>query len=689
MAESFTRAFAGGELTPEFWGRIDDAKFQTGLALCRNFEVLPHGPVRNRAGTQFVRAVKDSTRRTRLLPFVYSTTQTMVLEVGHQYIRFHTQGATLLSGGVPYEVATPYAEADLFDLHYVQSADVLTIVHPGYAPRELRRLGPTSWALTTITFSSSLAAPTSVSATPTVGSVSPGPATTQSYVVTAVGADGLDESVASAAATCSNNLYDSDARNTISWTASAGAARYNVYRLSNGLYGYIGQTTSTTLVDQGGGDVVAPDLGKTPPIFDAVFSTTGDYPGAVSYYEQRRVFAGTTNAPQTLWATKSGTESNMSYSLPTLDNDRIKFRVAAREANTIRHIVPLQQLVLLTSAAEWRVTSVNSDAVTPASVSVKPQSYVGANGVQPVLVNNNLLYAAARGGHVREMAYSWQANGYVTGDASLRAPHLFDGFDIVDMAYVKAPYPIVWAVSSSGKLLGLTYVPEQQVGAWHQHDTRNGAFESVAAVAEGNEDVLYAVVRRTLGGATVRTVERMHSRAFSAQADAYFVDCGLTYTGAPATVISGLDHLEGETVSILGDGAVVAPQVVSGGSITLPEPCSTVHVGLAITADLVTLPIALQNVEGFAQDRPLNVNRVHLRVYQSSGIFAGPSFDKLVEAKQRTTEPYGVAPYLKTSRVKIDLTPTWGEAGQVCIRQSDPLPLTVLSMTINVAMGGG
>ena len=161
------RSFGGGEVTPEFFGRIDDAKYQSGLALCRNFITLPHGPAANRPGTAYVREVKTSAKATRVIPFSFSTTQTMVLEFGDQYIRFHTNGSTLLSGGSPYEVTTPYLEADLFDLHYVQSADVLTIVHPNYAPRELRRVSSTNWTLTTISFVSALTAPTGASAAAT------------------------------------------------------------------------------------------------------------------------------------------------------------------------------------------------------------------------------------------------------------------------------------------------------------------------------------------------------------------------------------------------------------------------------------------------------------------------------------------------------------------------------------------
>ncbi len=674
------RSFSGGELSPEMFGRIDDSKYQSGLARCRNFITKPHGPAENRPGFAFVRAVKDSTKKVRLIPFTYSTTQTMVIEVGAGYFRFHTQGGTLLSGGSPYEIANPYAEADLFDLHYVQSADVLTLTHPNYAPRELRRLGATNWQLTTIAFTPPISPPAAPSLSATGHTAVK---YTYFYVVTAINAEGVSESAASASSSVGGNLFETGAIVTISWGAVAGASRYNVYKLQGGLYGYIGQTAGLSIVD----DDITPDLSKTPPIYETVFNAAGDYPGAVSYFEQRRCFAGTINKPQNIWMTKSGTESSMSYSLPIRDDDRIAFRVAAREANTIRHIVPLTQLLLLTSSAEWRVTSVNSDAITPSTISVRPQSYVGSSNVQPVIINNTLIYAAARGGHVRELAYNWQANGFITGDLSLRAPHLFDSFDIVDMTYAKAPQPVVWFVSTSGKLVGLTYVPEQQVGAWHWHDT-DGVFESCTVVAEGGEDALYCIIRRTINGNTVRYVERMASRQFINQADAFFVDCGATYSGAPATTISGLGHLEGKTVNILADGAVHPKRVVTAGQVVLDQPASKVHIGLPIEADLQTLPLAVQLQDGsFGQGRVKNVNKVWLRVYRSSGIFVGPTSDDLTEAKQRTTENYGTPPALKSEEIPIVLNPSWADSGQIFVRQSDPLPLTVVSMTAEVALG--
>ena len=822
---TFKQAFSGGEISPEMFGRIADQKFQQGAALVRNFIIKPQGPAQNRSGFAYVNEVKDSSKKTRLLSFTFSTVQTMIIEFGENYFRFHTQGQTLLysngtawsnataytvgdialQGGVNYyctvahtnqappnasywyalptnyiyEVPHSYLEAELFDVHYVQSADVMTIVHPNHPPAELRRLGATKWELKTINFGSPLPPPTGV----TVATYIPSSTSTNSdtyedhnYVITAIGSNLVEESNQSAiglkadGSTPTNNIFVTGAKNTITWNAVTGATRYRVYKEQGGIFGFIGETDTTTLVDNN----ILTDFSITPPIHENDFVGTGNYPGAVSYFEQRRVFAGTNNAPQDIWMTKSGTESNMSFGLPIRDDDRIEFRVAAREANTIRHIVPLTNLLMLTGSAEWRVTSVNSDAITPSSISVKPQSYVGANNAQPVIVNNSLVYGAARGGHVRELGYNWQANGFITGDLSLRAPHLFDNLTILDMALAKAPIPVVWMVSSNGKLLGLTYVPEQQLGAWHQHDT-DGTFESVACVSEADDDVTYCVIKRTINGATKRYIERMGTRLFKTQRDNFFVDAGATYDGTntdtnktvtisggttyvkgqsvtittnynlfnapPSTddkddaivlvdgdtfyrltilsttsqtvatakldkdlpvslrntpittfevarnVISGINFLEGKKISILADGAVHPQKTVTSGSITLDRAASVVHLGLPYESDLETLPIALQ-IEAFGQGRVKNLNHVWLRVLESSGIFAGPSVDKLIEAKQRTTEPYGTPPNLKTEDIKIMVTPTWQDNGQIFVRQTDPLPLTIVGLTLEVAVGG-
>lgn len=679
---TYSRSFNGGEVSPEFYGRLDDAKFQAGLGLCRNFVILPHGPAQNRAGFEFVRAVKSESKRTRLLRFTYSSEQTLVLEFGEGYFRFHTLGGTVLSGASPYELPHPYTEAQLFDVRYVQSADVVTLVHPAHPPRELRRLGATNWQLADIVFATLAPAPSGVTAVATVPS---GTVNLRVYRYLVTGLKDGQESALPPFATCGNNLNTADAYNTISWTAAASPVDgYNVYRQESGVWAFIGQVdaASLTLQDEG----ILADVSRTPATQRNPFNAPGNYPSAVTYFEQRRAFAATLNAPQTLWMTRSGTESNMDVSFPVRDDDAVTFRIAAREANAIRHLVPLQDLMVLTQSAEWRV----AEDITPSSIKVRPQSFIGSSPVEPLVVNSTLVFPSGRGGHVRELGYQNEVGGYTTSDMSLRATHLFDDYVLVDSAQSKAPVPVCWFVSSDGRLLGVTYIPEQSIAAWHWHDTQSGAFESIAVVAEGEEDVLYAVVRRTINGEQRRYVERMASRKVQTPTaeDGFFVDAGVRYEGAPITSLSeGLAHLEGETVSILVDGAVQPEQRVASGTVSWPVAGTKVVIGLPVVADLKTLPFAIE-IQGYGQGRRKNITEVWLRLFESRSVLAGPGPSKLYEMKPRINEDMGLPPDLITGEASLRVSPEWQNDGALFIRHDQPLPLTVLSMTMELDIAG-
>lgn len=818
------QSFNGGEVTPEFFGRLDDAKRQSGVATMRNFIATPQGPATQRPGTVFVaEAWPVNLGVSRLIPFVYSATQSLVIELSSSGMRFYTEGGVLKfvhadtsvwsnlttysngqlvhvsdgAGGYYYyrsavsnnlnhapvagassiywhilpetkelQIISDYWSQMIASVNYAQSNDVLTLVHPLRPPRELRRKSSVVWEFVDISFLPEIAAPTGLTHKAAISVGSGSGSEFHYYKVAAVGESAANESlpssVSSSAASITaiaqawggaittsaahgaavgqrvyiggvsgmtqingltayvysvpsanqitlkdevgavidtsaysaytsggtltiygvrNDLLTTGNKNGISWTAVAGAVRYNVYKESNGIYGYIGQTDRTVFVD----DNIAPDLGKTPQESYTPFSGYGNYPAAVAYWEQRRVFAGTENQSQNVWMTRTGTESNLSYSIPSRDDDGIGFRIASRENNAIRHIVPIGDLMLMTNAAEWRVST--DGAVTPTSISVRPQSYVGCGYAQPLVVNNVMVYAEGRGGHVRELAYSRESQGYLSGDLSIRSPHLFDNKVIVDAAYARAPFPICWFVNDEGALLGLTYIPEQQVYAWHRHDTALGAFESVCCVPEGGEDAVYVLVKRTIDGGDVRYIERMAGRFYGTLEDAFFVDCGLTYSGAATNTVSGLDHLEGCTVSVLANGAVQPQQVVTGGSITIPVSATKIHVGLPVTADIKTLPPTIQ-VEAYGQARQKNINKVWLRLYRSSGIFVGPNENSLTELKQRTNEPYGMPPVLVSEEVGIPVMPSWGADAQILVRHEDPIPLTLVSISMEVVFGG-
>lgn len=755
------RSFSAGEIAPEIYSRLDLDPVQTGLALCKNYEVLPHGPIKNRAGFDYVLEAKFSARQTRVIPFIRSQTQTFVLEFGHLYVRFHTNDGTVVEnslaisavtqanpgvftsaghgysngqtvflqslGGMTalngrflnvanattntftlqdfagnnistaalpaytgggtvarvYEVVTPYDETviNLLTIHYVQSVDVLTITHQNYPQQELRRVTDTNWTLTAISFDPDVAAPTAVVfTTPGTGPVN------YQYAVTAVSATTLKESFSSTPSSVQpTNLSVVGNVNTISWGAVAGTTRYNVYRNRSGLYCYIGQSVGASFID----DNITPDSTTTPPTTANPFTGANTYPGTVSYFQQRRVFAGSINLPQNVWMTRSATESILTSSLPLRDDDAIVFKISAREANTIKHIVPLKDLILLSGSAAWQVTAQNSDVITPKTISINPQSYFGASDAQPVVVGQAAIYGEASGAHLLELTYRYEVAGYKTTDISLLAPHLFDGLSIVDLAYAPTP-KIIWGVRSDGVLLGCTYVPDNKVLGWHQHATLNGFFESIAVVPEGPDSALYAVVRRTINGRTVRYIERKRSRMFATLADSFFVDSGATFNGGSvSTITSGLWHLEGQTVAVLVDGAVQPQVVVTNGAITLQNPGTKIQVGLPITADAQLLPFAQQSASdgGFGQGVQKNVNAVNIRVNATSALYVGPNFTHLKQFKQRTTEPYGSPPSLVTGVINIVIDNAWGPDGQVCFRQVDPLPVTLQSAQLEMTLG--
>lgn len=508
-----------------------------------------------------------------------------------------------------FTLSTPYAVADLSLLKFTQSADTMTLTHASYAPRNLTRSQHWVWTLTTISFVPTVATPAGGTAVPSAAGT-----TSYNYKVTAIGSNGITESLPSSTistALSATMSATAGAQIVVSgWGAVSGAQYYKVYRqreVSAGsatageLFGFIGTTTGTAFTDQN----ISPDFTTTPPQNFNPFASNNN-PGCTTYYDGRQIFGSSSTGPLTLWASKSADFGNFDYSIPSRANDSVVASIQSQQVNAIKHLVPMHSLIALTASGAWRIDGgTQSDVITPSNLLAKPQAYNGCSDVPPIVVNYNILYVQSKGSIVRDLSYNFYVNIYTGADVTSLASHLFFGHTILEWAWAEEPFKIIWVVREDGVLLGFTYLKEQDVYAWTHHDSTNGLFKSVCAISEGQENAVYFVVQRVINGNLVYYQERLASRNMGAKPElgvpadltkAWFVDCGLQYpltnpnatltpvsTGAavngilPMSIASVANIFGGTgytapTATVLddagtGSGAVLVP-TVAGGVIT-------------------------------------------------------------------------------------------------------------------------
>ncbi len=811
-------SFAGGEIGPSLYGRVDMAKYAVALRKCRNFIVRQYGGVENRPGTRFIGAAKFSGQKCRLIPFQFSTVQTYVLELGNFYMRVIKDGAYVLNGSnSTYEIAMPYAAADLFRIKFTQSADVLTIVHPYYPPMELRRYAHDNWQIVAVETKNgpfediNVDEAVKVYASGTTGNIV---LTANSSIFGAEQAgklfyleqpavDSVPVWETSKSTTvgdirrADSNYYRANTggkTGTLRPSHTEGAAYdgwggseddstgvqweylhsgFGIVRITSVANG--GTSANATVISRIPENVV----GSTKASYKwarYAWNSANGYPGTVVYYQQRLFFAASTAYPQTVWGSRTGDYKDFGKSNPAQDDDRIIYTYAGRQVNEIRHLIDVGSLVALTSGGEFVVTGDQNKTLTPSSFSFSSQGSNGASNVPPIAVANIALFIQEKGSTVRDLAYSFDVDGYQGNDLTILANHLFQKHSIVDWSFTIVPYSAAWAIRDDGMLLALTYLREQQVFAWAPQPT-DGKFESTCSISEGGEDAVYFVVNRTVNGQQVRYIERLASRLFAETEDAFFVDCGLSYDGrnndgsriaritggsdnwsyqseytltisgsqyfsefdigsqvqlpyaedgeakelrcnitayvsgnvvkvmanrdVPAALRNtpiinwqmarktfyGLSHLEGKTVSILCDANVEPQRVVTGGAVTLENAGAVVHIGLPVTAEFETLDININGQETLLDKKKL-VPSVSLVVNASRGIFAGTDSDHLYEYQQREFEFYDDPVADATGVVEVKLDSNWDKNGRVYIRQSDPLPLSVLAVIPRLTVGG-
>jgi len=711
-------------------GRVDVNKYQNGAAQIQNFLVTPYGGAHRTPGTRFVGEVRDSSEVARLIPFQFSTSQTYMLEFNDGKIRFSrnqgrivetsvtitgvTQanpgvvtaashgysngddvvisavgGMTRLNGNVYrvantaantfeltnpqtganintsayaaytsggtvariYEIAQPYAAADLKDLQFAQTADVMYLVHEDYSPRKLSRTGHTAWTLATVTFVDGPFLPQNTTATTLTPSVS---------AVDATGTLTASTAIFSAAA-------DDPTANIIG----------QLFKLHGGVV-KVTDFTSTTVLQI----TVVSTLSATTATTawsEGAWSPGNGNPQAVAFFEQRLAFAGSTNNPQTIWLSVSESYEDMDVAAAGAD-DAMIYTIATDQVNAIRWLSASKVLMLGTSGGIFSLSSGDdATALTPTNVVVKRESSFGVAALVPKQIGNYAFYVQRDTMVVRELAYSLEIDARKATNITILSEHITAG-GIVDMDYQQSPDNILWCVRGDGKLATLTREIDQEVAAWTEQapSGTSAAYENVAVIQSATAidgDEVWFVVKRTINGVTTRYVEFLEVFDFGADTkDAFFVQSGLTYDGASTVTIIGLDHLEGETVDVYGDGAVQAQKTVADGKITIATAAAKVQVGLPYDSTIKTLRVEAGSAIGTSQGQFKRINNVIVRVLETMQLKVGTP---TTQYDQDLTE-------MKTGDVEAHHDGGWETEAQVVVKCDDPVHCHIIAIILQL-----
>ena len=841
--------FTAGELSPRLDGRVDLAKYRNGVTNLENFIVHPHGGVTRRPGTEFIAEVKTSSLSTRIIPFEFNTEQVYLIEAGNQYMRFYKNGGQILNSGSVVEISTPYLTAELFELKFAQSADTMFIVHPNHAPRKLTRTSDVNWTLTEVVFEfgpflDENTTDTTITASARTGTVTL-TASADTFVSTDVGRlvkiyDGFAKISAFTSATQVNAVVQANldgkaellpeyTATTISFVEgdpSSTGSEHNDRIVdsgkafkdegfvvgqkitvsgtssNNGTF-LIAEVTDDTILTAPSDDLTGESAGGSFTIVGTLeatdewslgaFSETTGFPGAICYFEERLVYAGTTSQPQTVFFSESGGFDQ--FNTGADDADAMVFTLASSQVNVIRSLVPSRTLIVLTTGAEFSAGSgSNLDPITPTNIQIKRQTTHGTANVSPVTAGSAVLFLQRAKRKIRELQFNFDVDGFIAPDMTILSEHVSEG-GFIELALQQEPDNIIFAVRADGQLCGMTYRREEQVVAWHRHivagvsgaatitvtdfaniatgttlkltksdgtlvtftseaagssspssslgfrpnadnnttadniqaainahadftvanpaanvitvtetaragtgflsiessDTTrlattnqaNALVESVAVLpGDLDEDEVYVVVQRTINGATKRYIERLSDIDFGTSAsDAFYVDSGLTYSGSAATTISGLTHLEGESVTILADGAAHPNKTVSSGAVTLDRSATKAHIGLGYTSLLKTMRIEGGSAQGVSQGAIKRIHDIVVRLFRTVGAKVGSSAtnNDLIPFRSSADE-MGQALDLFTGDKTIEFPNGYDTDAQVFVKQDQPLPMSVLGI---------
>lgn len=662
--------FTAGELSPRLEGRVDISKYFNGARTLKNMTIHAHGGATRRGGTKHVATAKTPMKKVRLIPFQFSVEQAYMLEFAEGCIRFYRDDAQIGGGGFSsgfsngfsgeaniVEVANTYLESELFEIQFVQSADVLYLVHPNHPPAKLTRTAVDTFALNDEVFEN-------------------GPWLDINVTDTTLTPSGTTGTVTMTASTNVFAATDVGRLVRIDEGAGFGWGEITIYN---------SPTSVDVLVKD---DFVSATAQKGWRL--GAFSVTTGYPASVAFFEDRIIYAATPLDPQTLWGSQSGIYND--FGVGALDSDAYIYTIASDQVNAIRWLSPGKSLTVGTVGGEFLMSaSTRDEAITPTNVKIVRQSEYGSAYVMPIRSNGVVLFLQRSTKKLRQFIYQFESDTYIAPDLTLLSEHITGG-GIVEMAYQREPDSIVWLVRNDGDLIGMTFERDQEVVGWHRHTIggvsdaagTKAQVESVGVIPSGDRDQVWISVKRYINGAEVRQVEvitRGRDNILPVDADDFFIDSGVLFSGTPTTTVSGGDHLEGETVQILADGAVVPSQVVVDGTITLAKPASKINYGLGYASDIETMRMEAGSANGTSQGKIKRINRTTIRLFETLGVKIGPDDKNLdIIPFRSTSDAMDSAPPRFTGDKEVSFNSGYETEGRVFIRQEQPLPLTVLSV---------
>lgn len=659
MVWTSQNSFTGGIISQKLFNRLDLRSRDKALSQLVNFKVLPHGGVLTRSGTKYIKEIKTSADTTRIITFEFSQEEAYALELGDKYIRFYSYGSA-----IPIELTSPWAKADIFELDFTQTADILTVFHGKYKPRRIKRLSDdgTSWEIENIAFIDGPYLPVNTDEDLTLDCS----ASTGSITITA-----------------SKDLFTSTdvGRLLRIWDETAGEWSW----------GDITAVTSATEVTL---TVVEGNMPTAPTDFWRIgrYSETSGFPSTGMVYEQRMGMAGATKYPQDIDLSQTGKFEHFQTALDgiLLSSDAVGFSLYSAQVDNIQWLRPTGGgLAIGTSGGPWLMTGTSGpqDAITPASVNARKQGVTTSHDrIKPVQLDNAVLFLDKAARRIHEFAYNWEEDGYRSPDMTILAEDLFTKKKVVDMAASRLSR-ILWVVLDDGLLLGFTYMRDEEVTAWHVHKT-DGKFKSVAVVPEGEVETVYCIVERTVNDVVYQYVEYFEQDFEAGEdtvdfSDAYMFDCGITSSGQ---VITGLDHIEGKVVQALADGQSTPPQTVTGGSIDIGFSATKVHVGIFPSYSGEIPPFEIKTSEndstlGLMKD----IGRAIISVTSSYGCLLGRDEDNMQQVRFNEDLVFGEPPKPFTGSKLLDTM--GGQPERDCrirFEQDIPLPLMLNAIVLDL-----